>query len=346
MKVGILGVGKMGTDIFQYLMNEPDNMESVLICRSPQRAEQESGKLLRKIEKKVRRGILSSEEAGQLQARFQITADNRLLEDCDLVIETVLEDLTVKQTVLKEAEGVVGETCFLVTNTSALPFDLVFQKVKNKKRCAGMHFFYPVSVLKTVELGMLKETEPKTRKALEAFLTDISKFPLCTEGETNLILSRILAAIVAYAWHLYQNTFLRLQEIDRVIKNSVMMFGAFEIMDRTGFLIISQCLRYLTDSRNKEICEALLTQIQILQKEGLDGGADNGFFSAAERGILIRPSVDRLVSVTEKEAGEKMKQFIQNEIRYYTEHTSLRKDRLILAMSEAMGIRKEVMEEA
>lgn len=41
-----------------------------------------------------------------------------------------------------------------------------------------------------------------------------------------------------------------------------------------------------------------------------------------------------------------MKQFIQNEIRYYTEHTSLRKDRLILAMSEAMGIRKEVMEEA
>lgn len=45
MKVGILGAGKMGTDIFQYLMNEPDNMESVLICRSPQRAEQESKKL-------------------------------------------------------------------------------------------------------------------------------------------------------------------------------------------------------------------------------------------------------------------------------------------------------------
>ena len=43
-----------------------------------------------------------------------------------------------------------------------------------------------------------------------------------------------------------RQTFLRLQEIDRVIKNSVMMFGAFEIMDRTGFLIISQCLRYLT----------------------------------------------------------------------------------------------------
>ncbi len=94
------------------------------------------------------------EETAAKEVLSRVTATDRLhaLADCDLVIESVVEDLPVKQALFRELSDVCRDDAILATNTSTLPVVELATQVVRPGRVCGIHFFNPAPMMSLVEI--------------------------------------------------------------------------------------------------------------------------------------------------------------------------------------------------
>ena len=111
------------------------------------------------VERMQRSGRLDEAGAAELRGRISATADLTELAGCDLVIEAVFEEMSVKQQVFAEVEAVVSPECVLATNTSALSVTEMASKLEHPERVVGLHFFNPVAVLPLLEVVRAEQTD-------------------------------------------------------------------------------------------------------------------------------------------------------------------------------------------
>ena len=118
MKVGVLGAGSMGIGIAQIAASFG---HEVVLCdnnaASMERSIQGLTKILNRL---VEKGRVSAEQAAGLLGRIQRTSLINEFNDCDIVIEAIIENLEIKKSVFQKMEDVVSDTCILATNTSSL----------------------------------------------------------------------------------------------------------------------------------------------------------------------------------------------------------------------------------
>ena len=113
------------------------------------------------LEKQVARGRLGEGKARFLGSIVSGVADTSAFGGCDLVIEAVFEEISVKREVFAALEAVVSEECLLVTNTSSLSVAEMAAELRHPERVVGMHFFNPVAEPPLVELVRAPATDDK-----------------------------------------------------------------------------------------------------------------------------------------------------------------------------------------
>lgn len=324
MVIGIVGKGKMGFDLFQVLLDYEH--ELVLVGRSGM--EELQAKIEKLINRKKKRGLLTDDEAKAKLDSLCFTTDYRELKDCDLVLETIAEDMDAKRRVMKQIEEYVGEECIIATNTSSLPIKEIFASVERKERCMGMHFFYPIKLIPTVEISRIPELCEHALKKACALLEDVGRKVLVLEEGSDLIISRILTTIASDAYFLYENSSFTYQQIDEMAREHVMMFGPFEIINATGFSIIAQCLKNFMDSNHRERYQALLSQVEALEAKGLTAFLD------------VEESADKVTASEEdaKSILEQMKDGIVREIQYYWDSGKVTMPYYYEAVKDALGL--------
>src|SRR5437879_1070586 len=118
-RVGIVGSGIMGSGIAEVAAKTGHDV--VLRSRKRETAEAMVTSLERSLAKQVERGKLTDEDRKATLARVSATANLHELHDCDLIIESVVEDLSVKRALFTELDLVVKDGAILATNTSTLP---------------------------------------------------------------------------------------------------------------------------------------------------------------------------------------------------------------------------------
>ncbi len=101
----------------------------------------------------VSRGKLTQAQADAATAHVTPVGDLALAaRDADLVIEAIVEDLGIKQSLFTRLDALVGASAILATNTSSLSVGRIAQATKQPSRIVGMHFFNPVHIMKLVEI--------------------------------------------------------------------------------------------------------------------------------------------------------------------------------------------------
>ena len=75
-----------------------------------------------------------------------------LLKDCDLVIESILEDLPTKKQLFNDLDRIVKDGAILATNTSTLPVVEMAMETGRPERVCGVHFFNPAPAMSLVEI--------------------------------------------------------------------------------------------------------------------------------------------------------------------------------------------------
>src|SRR5215467_8271466 len=118
-RLGIVGSGIMGSGIAEVAAKA--GAEVVLRSRKQESADAMLVGLDRSLTRQVDRGKLEETEAHTVRRRVSATADLEALADCDLVLESVVEDLAVKKQLFAELDRLVKAGAILATNTSTLP---------------------------------------------------------------------------------------------------------------------------------------------------------------------------------------------------------------------------------
>ncbi len=189
-RVGICGSGIMGSGIAEVAAKS--GYEVVLRSRQQATADATIAGLEKSLQKQVDKGRLEEAERDAVLARVTGTSDLHHLADCDLVIESVVEDLAVKKELFTELDRTVKDGAILATNTSTLPVVEMAVHTGRAELVCGIHFFNPAPMMSLVEVVRPLTASDATIDAARAFAESCSKSPVEVKDRAGFIVNALL----------------------------------------------------------------------------------------------------------------------------------------------------------
>lgn len=193
-KVGVLGAGMMGAGIAYSCARA--GMQVVLKDVALESAEKGKAYSEKINAKAISRGRLTEEKSQELLDRITPTADPADLAGCDLVIEAVFEDPSLKQQVFAEIAPYVNDDALLCSNTSTLPITELASGVDRPADFIGLHFFSPVDKMPLVEIIRGKETSDVALAKAYDVVQQIRKTPIVVNDSRGFYTSRVIGTQV------------------------------------------------------------------------------------------------------------------------------------------------------
>ena len=193
-KVGVLGAGMMGAGIAYSCARA--GMEVVL--KDVEQANAERGKAYSEtlLDKAIARGRSTEEKKTELLGRITATADPADLTGCDLVIEAVFEDPSLKHQVFGEIAAYVNDDALLCSNTSTLPITELATGVDRPADFIGLHFFSPVDKMPLVEIIRGEKTSDEALAKAYDVVQQIRKTPIVVNDSRGFYTSRVIGTMV------------------------------------------------------------------------------------------------------------------------------------------------------
>jgi len=193
-KVGVLGAGMMGAGIAYSCARA--GMEVVLKDVDLAAAEKGKAYSAKVLDKAITRGRSTVDQRDALLARITPTADVADLKGCDLVIEAVFEDPTLKKKVFGEVLDVVEPDALLCSNTSTLPITGLATGVDRPADFLGLHFFSPVDKMPLVEIVRGEQTSDAALAAAIDVVQQIRKTPIVVNDSRGFFTSRVIGTFI------------------------------------------------------------------------------------------------------------------------------------------------------
>jgi len=244
-------------------------------------------------------GRLAARDTARL-ARIRPVMDESGLEHCQVVIEAVLEEIEVKNSLWTAVSDNVAKDALLLSNTSSLSVTDMQAAVKYPGRMAGMHFFNPAPKMPLVEIIAGAKTTQKTLQSVAALAALWGKYPVLVADRPGFLVNRCLMPYMAAAFTLLkpgQGDAQTVEHVDGVLKRFGMPMGAFELADRVGLDICRHVGEHLTDKLGTQ--QALPAWFNNMVQDGLLGEkSGSGFFewNKGKRGKL-NPALSRYLGV-------------------------------------------------
>ena len=246
-KAAVVGAGTMGGDIAQVIAAA--GIPVVLKDADAQRVEQALERARSLWQSQVDAGKL---EAAALERRLGLitaTTDYAPFADVDFVIEAVPEDMDTKRTVFSELDAVTPGHAILASNTSALSITEIGQATIRPDKVVGLHFFYPVSVSRAVEVVEGEDTPAETVQATAPFAQATRKAPIRCADTPGFVVNRILNAAVSELWRAQEESGADLEAFDRLIgEASPSQLGPFFIADLLGLDTVVAVAEHMRES--------------------------------------------------------------------------------------------------
>jgi 3-hydroxybutyryl-CoA dehydrogenase len=212
-KVGVLGCGLMGSGIAQVaaMAGHP------VVVREVDRELLDQG--LRRIEAFLRKGV-EREKVTQAQmdaTLSRITGTTKLddLAGSDIVIEAIVEDLEVKNGMLRALDDLCPPETILASNTSSLTVTSMAKATTRPDRVIGMHFFNPVPLMKLVEVVRTILTDDEVFDDAVAFVRSLGKEPIAAKDNSGFIVNLLLVPYLLDAIRALEGGVASIEDIDK-----------------------------------------------------------------------------------------------------------------------------------
>jgi 3-hydroxyacyl-CoA dehydrogenase / enoyl-CoA hydratase / 3-hydroxybutyryl-CoA epimerase len=193
-KIGVLGAGFMGAGIAY--VSAQAGIDVVLIDRDQEAADKGKAHSQKLISDQINRGRATSADRDALLAHITATPDYAALADCDLIIEAVFEDRTIKEEVIAKAQAAIGKQTVFGSNTSTLPISSLAKNFKDPARFVGIHFFSPVDRMMLVEVILGKKTGDAALAAALDYVRAIRKTPIVVNDSRGFYTSRVVGTYI------------------------------------------------------------------------------------------------------------------------------------------------------
>ncbi|WP_297725424.1 3-hydroxyacyl-CoA dehydrogenase NAD-binding domain-containing protein [Limnohabitans sp. Rim8] len=230
-KVGIIGAGTMGGGIAMNFVNV--GIPVILIETAQDALDRGLAVVRRNYENTVKRGRLSNDAMEKRLAMLTGSLDMQRLADCDLIIEAVFEDMTVKKAIFSQLDAIAKPGAILATNTSALDVNEIASAVSRPEAVVGMHFFSPANVMKLLEVVRGAKTSHTALATAMDIGKKIGKVAVISGVCPGFIGNRILRARGLQAQAMLMEGCMP-WDIDRVLYDFGMPMGPFAMSDLAG----------------------------------------------------------------------------------------------------------------
>jgi len=232
-RLGVVGSGIMGSGIAEVASRA--GMTVVLRSRKQETADAMLLALDRSLSRQVDRGKLEEAEATAVRNRVSATADLEAIAGCDLVVESVVEDIDVKKQLFAELDRVVRDGAILATNTSTLPVVEMAVETARPERVVGVHFFNPASAMNLVEIVRTLVSSAETVAEAVAFAEACGKEPVVVEDRAGFIVNALLFPYLNNAVRMLENRTASRDDIDAAMKGGCNFpMGPLALLDLVG----------------------------------------------------------------------------------------------------------------
>ncbi len=192
--VGVVGAGMMGAGIAYACARA--GLDVVLVDTSLELAEKGKAYSRQLLDKAVARGRSTVEKRDAHLARITASAELESLAGCDVVIEAVFEDLSLKKNTFAKIAAIVGPGALLASNTSSLPITSIAKALVDPGDFVGLHFFSPVDKMPLVEIVRGRQTSDEALARGYDLVRAIDKTPIVVNDSRGFFTSRVFGTYV------------------------------------------------------------------------------------------------------------------------------------------------------
>ncbi|VVA96753.1 unnamed protein product [Arabis nemorensis] len=231
-KVAIIGGGLMGSGIATALILS--NYPVVLKEVNDKFLEAGIGRVKANLQSRVRKGSMSQEKFEKTMSLLKGSLDYESFRDVDMVIEAVIENISLKQQIFADLEKYCPQHCILASNTSTIDLNKIGERTKSQDRIVGAHFFSPAHVMPLLEIVRTNHTSAQVIVDLLDVGKKIKKTPVVVGNCTGFAVNRMFFPYTQAAMFLVErgtDPYL----IDRAISKFGMPMGPFRLCDLVGF---------------------------------------------------------------------------------------------------------------
>jgi 3-hydroxybutyryl-CoA dehydrogenase len=232
-RMGVVGSGIMGSGIAEVAAKA--GIEVVLRSRSQTTADAMVAGLEKSLAKQVDRGKLEAADRDAVLSRVRAVSDLEELTDCDLVLESIVEDLPTKKHLFSELDRIVKEGAILATNTSTLPVVEMAMETGRPDLVCGIHFFNPAPMMPLVEVVRSITTSDDTVAAARAFAEACGKNPVEVKDQAGFIVNALLFPYLNNAVKMFDAGVATREDIDAAMQGGCNFpMGPLALLDLVG----------------------------------------------------------------------------------------------------------------
>ncbi|XP_021741203.1 peroxisomal fatty acid beta-oxidation multifunctional protein MFP2-like [Chenopodium quinoa] len=242
-KVAVIGGGLMGSGIATALVLS--SYPVVLKEVNNKLLEAGIGRVKANLQSRVKKGKMTEEKFGKTMSLIQGSLDYDNFRDVDIVIEAVIENVSLKQQIFADLEKYCPPHCILASNTSTIDLNLIGEKTWSQDRIVGAHFFSPAHIMPLLEIVRTQKTSPQVIVDVLDLGKKIKKTPVIVGNCTGFAVNRMFFPYTQAAMLLVEHG-TDLHKIDRAITKFGMPMGPFRLVDLVGFGVgVATAMQYI-----------------------------------------------------------------------------------------------------
>jgi 3-hydroxybutyryl-CoA dehydrogenase len=232
-RVGVVGSGTMATGIIEVFAKA--GYQVLYVARGEEKVAAVRKTLQRSLDKAVLRGKLTEPERDAALALVSGTPRVDDLSDRDLIIEAVVEELSVKATLFETFDEICKPGTILATTTSSLPVVELAAATSRPQDVIGLHFFNPAPVMKLVEVVSTVATSPETAATMMVLCEQLGKVAVSCNDRAGFIVNALLFPYLNDAVRMLEARYATEDDIDVAMKKGCgYPMGPFELLDVIG----------------------------------------------------------------------------------------------------------------
>ncbi len=313
IQVGVVGAGTMGAGIAQVAAEAGHEVH--LVDANPDALKGAESNLHRIMNRLVEKGRRTKAEAESAMGRITYSAGLTSMSDCGLVIEAIVENLEIKQSVFKELESIVSRDCILASNTSSLSIASIAGVCELPSRVIGIHFFNPAPLMKLVEIIPAIQTSDATLSSAKTLVEAWGKLTVVAKDTPGFIVNRVARPFYSEALRIYDEGLADIPTIDWAMTElGGFRMGPFTLMDYIGNDINYEVTQSVwTACYYEPRYKPSFTQKRLVEAGYLGRKSGRGYYEYGDNAVVPTPKkneefgqdiLSRIVMMLMNEAAE------------------------------------------
>lgn len=285
-RAAVLGSGMMGPGIaVSFALG---GLEAHIVSRTEAgaaRGMEAASEQLRTLEE---HGLIGPQDAGEAMARIKPSHElDAVVPEVDIVVESVPEDMALKQELFERLDRLAKPEAVLATNTSSLSINAVSSRCKRPERALTAHFWNPPYLMKLVELVRSDQTSDETLTDTKALLERCGKQVVVVNKDVpGQLGNRLQHAMVREAVHIVAEGIASAADVDLAAKAGfglrLPVYGVLEHQDACGLGLVKAIQDYVNqDLAADQQAHPLMAQMVEEGRTGVNAG--KGFYDWGEK---------------------------------------------------------------